>query len=94
MKEFWKEYKRVHYFYLTRLLHSVGTVIGIYLVILGIIDKQWWVSVSGVFAAYSIAWISHKFIECNSPLTLKAPIRSFLCDCYMTMLIIIGKNPK
>ncbi|HMX99891.1 MAG TPA: DUF962 domain-containing protein [Nitrosomonas sp.] len=94
MNEFWEEYKAAHQFYPTRLLHAIGTAYGIYAVISGIISGSYWFCFAGIFVAYGLAWSSHWFIEGNSPLTLKNPIYSILCDFWMAFHILTGRNPK
>lgn len=94
MNEFWQRYKDAHTFYPTRLFHAVGTALGIYTVVTGIVYGTYWFCFSGVFIGYGLAWFSHFAIEGNSPLSLKSPIKSLACDLYMMFLIFTFRNPK
>lgn len=94
MNEFWGKYKEAHYFYSTRLIHAVGTAIAIYCVVTAIVTGTIWLGIGGIFLAYGLAWLSHWFIEGNSPLTLKNPLYSLLCDLWMMVRIFTGSNPK
>jgi hypothetical protein len=94
MKEFWQKYKDAHQFTATRWFHAVGTFIGLILIVNAVLSRLWWVGVAGLCIAYGMAWFSHYAVEGNSPMSLKSPLKSFLCDIAMCVLMFTGRNPK
>ena len=89
--EFWDYYVQEHSHPLTRLLHFVGTSLGIVLLI--------WFLRSGAFlyiplcfaVGYAFAWFSHFAIEKNKPATFKYPLWSFISDYKMMFYMLTGK---
>ena len=89
--EFWDFYVAEHSQPLTRLLHFVGTSLGIILLV--------WIIRSGnllylpfcLLVGYGFAWFSHFFIEKNKPASFKYPLWSFISDYKMMFYMLTGK---
>lgn len=89
--EFWDFYVGEHSQPLNRLLHFVGTSLGMVLLV--------WFLASGKFlyiplcfvSGYGFAWVGHYFIEGNKPATFQYPLWSFISDYKMLFYMLTGK---
>lgn len=89
--EFWDFYVAEHSQPMTRLLHFVGTSLGLVLL--------FWFLKNGMFlyiplclvVGYAFAWFSHFVIEKNKPATFKYPFWSFISDYKMMFYMLTGK---
>jgi hypothetical protein len=89
--EFWDFYVSEHANPLNRLLHFVGTSLGIVLLV--------WFLASGKFiyiplcfvVGYGFAWFGHFVIEKNKPATFQYPFWSFISDYKMLFYMLTGK---
>ncbi|MDQ6787458.1 MAG: DUF962 domain-containing protein [Acidobacteriota bacterium] len=89
--EFWDFYVAEHSEPLTRLLHFVGTSLGIVLLV--------WIIRSGnyiylplcLIVGYAFAWFSHFFVEHNKPASFKYPLWSFASDYKMMWFMLTGR---
>jgi hypothetical protein len=75
----------------TRMLHLLGTAIGIGLAVLLIASGRWWLFFLGLIPGYGAAWIGHFFIEKNRPATFHHPLWSFMGDYKMIWLMLTGR---
>lgn len=89
--EFWDFYVSEHSNPLNRLLHFVGTSLGIVLL--------FWFLASGTFifiplcfvVGYGFAWAGHFFVEGNKPASFQYPLWSFISDYKMMFYMLTGK---
>ncbi len=89
--EFWDYYVAEHAQPLTRLLHFVGTTLGLVLLV-WIFQSGKWIYLPLCFVVgYAFAWISHFFVEHNQPATFKYPFWSFISDYKMVFYMLTGK---
>ena len=89
--EFWPFYVSEHSRVGTRLLHLVGTTIGIGVMIYFIASGRWYLFPLGLIPGYGGAWIGHFLIEKNKPATFQYPLWSFMGDYKMIALMISGR---
>src|SRR6266540_3408354 len=89
--EFWPHYVAEHSRRATRLLHLIGTGIGIACAAVFIAAGRWWLFPLGLVPGYGAAWIAHFFIEKNKPATFQHPLWSFIGDYKMIALMLTGK---
>lgn len=90
-EEFWPFYVKEHSLPSTRLLHFIGTSLGLLSLLLLLATGQWWWLLLGIWISYGFAWSSHFFIEKNRPATFRYPLYSFLADFRMYGLMWQGK---
>lgn len=89
--EFWDFYVQEHSQPLTRLLHFVGTSLGLVLLVWFIRNGTWYYFPLCLAVGYAFAWFSHFFIEHNKPATFKYPVWSFISDYKMVFYMLTGK---
>ena len=92
--EFWPEYVRAHSKPATRAVHCVATIVGWMLVGAAIARQRWWWIAAAVVISYALAWISHFFVEHNTPATFEHPLWSWWADQRMMFLMIAGQMGK
>lgn len=92
--EFWDFYVREHSRPLTRLLHFLGTVLGVGLVIFFIARGQWYFFPVFLVVGYSFAWFAHFVVEKNRPATFKYPVWSFISDFRMVWYMLTGRMAR
>ena len=88
--EFWDFYVREHSKPLTRLLHFVGTSLGIILLVWFLLTGKYLFIPLCFVVGYAFAWFSHFFIEKNKPATFKYPFWSFISDYKMMAHMLTG----
>ena len=89
--EFFNYYLREHRKRTTRHIHYIGTVLGTSMIPLALIYGAWWLIPVGVFIGYGHAWVSHFFVEKNTPAAFKYPVWSYLSDYRMLWLWASGR---
>ena len=89
--EFWPHYVSEHSRRGTRLLHLIGTTIGIATIVYFIATGRWWLFPLALIPGYGAAWIGHFFIENNKPATFQHPLWSFMADYKMIWMMLTGK---
>jgi hypothetical protein len=89
--EFWPHYVAEHSRAPTRLLHLLGTGVGLAFVIYSIGTGRWWLFPIALIPGYGAAWIGHFFIEKNRPATFQHPLWSFMGDYKMIWMMLSGK---
>ena len=89
--EFWGFYLQEHSMPLTRLLHLIGTTIGIALLIFLVARGQWYFFPIFFVVGYAFAWFAHFVIEKNRPATFQYPLWSFISDFKMIAYMLTGR---
>lgn len=89
--EFWDFYVQEHSHPLTRLLHFIGTSLGLVLLVWLVRSGVWYYFPLCFLIGYAFAWFSHFFVEHNQPATFKYPLWSFISDYKMVFYMLIGK---
>jgi hypothetical protein len=84
--QFWPDYLRDHAQAGTRVLHFIGTGLGVAALILGIVMLDPMIAILGIVLGYVFAWTGHFLIERNRPSMLAHPVWSFQCDVRMLRL--------
>ena len=90
-QEFWPFYLHEHSRASTKMVHFVGTSIGLILMVYMIVSSQWWIFPIGLVGVYGVLFASHFIFEKNKPATLKNPYWSFLADLKMWFYILTGR---
>ncbi|MBL32874.1 MAG: hypothetical protein CMD79_03200 [Gammaproteobacteria bacterium] len=91
-KEFYPYYISEHESKYTKLLHFIGTSVGIFFLIIFLISFEFMYLLFALISGYAFAWIGHFFIEKNKPATFKYPFYSFIGDHKMFIEILQGKH--
>ncbi len=89
--EFWPSYVLAHRQSLTRVFHSIGTLIGWGFVVAAIVLRKPWLVLAALLVPYALAWFSHFFVEHNRPATFGYPLWSWLADQKMVAMVLVGK---
>ena len=90
--EFWPFYLSEHSRPATRVLHLIGTTLGIALIVYLIAIGKWWLFFLGFVPGYGFAWLAHFLVEKNKPATFKYPLWSFIGDYKMIALMLTGRK--
>lgn len=90
-EEFWPMYVRAHSDAATRMMHCVGTLLGWGILVAAIVTRHWWWIALALVVPYTLAWISHFFIEHNKPATFEHPLWSWWADQRMVGMMLVGK---
>ncbi len=90
-EEFWPFYVREHALPATRMMHFIGTSLGIAVVAAAIITEWWWLLPVAPVFGYGMAWISHFGIEKNKPASFHYPLWSFIGDIKLWALMLTGR---
>jgi hypothetical protein len=93
-EEFWPYYVREHSTTGCRLLHFIGSTLGVICLISTIVTANFWFILLGLAFGYSFAWTGHFFIEHNKPATFQYPLWSFLADWKMWRIMLSGRMSK
>jgi hypothetical protein len=86
--EFWDFYISEHSRPLTRLLHFVGTSLGIILAVFFVMRGQWYFFPVFFIVGYGFAWFAHFVIEKNKPASFRYPFWSFISDFKMIWYMV------
>lgn len=89
--EFWEFYVQEHSKPLTRLLHLIGTTLGVILLVYFIVTGRWYYFPLFFVVGYAFAWFSHFVVEKNRPATFKYPFWSFISDFKMIAYMLTGR---
>ncbi len=90
-EEFWPHYVTEHSKPTTRLLHLLGTTVGLACVAYFVATGRWWLFPLGLVPGYGAAWVGHFFIEHNKPATFQYPLWSFMGDYKMIAKMLSGR---
>lgn len=94
LREFWPFYLHEHSFGLNRILHFIGSTLGLVILAIAIGTRKYWLILPALVCGYAFAWVGHFFIEKNRPATFKYPLKSFISDWRMWYYILTGKVVK
>lgn len=89
--QFWDFYVQEHSKRLTRLLHFMGTTLGLVLLVWVIWIGRWYFFPVFLVVGYAFAWFAHFVVEKNRPATFKYPFWSFVSDFKMMWYMITGR---
>ena len=89
--EFWDFYVQEHSKPMTRVLHFVGTSLGLLLLIWLVARGPWYYFPLCLMVGYAFAWFAHFVVEKNKPATFKYPLWSFISDYKMMWYMITGR---
>lgn len=89
--EFWDFYLTEHRHPLTRVLHFIGTSLGIVLLIWLVWRGLWYFFPLCFVCGYAFAWTAHFLVEKNRPATFKYPGWSFISDYKMVWYMLTGR---
>jgi hypothetical protein len=90
-EKFWQHYLRQHAQRGTRLLHVLGTGLGVLALMGGLIMVNPVIALVGAGIGYLFAWSGHFLVEHNRPAMVSHPTWSFQCDVRMFRLMITGQ---
>jgi hypothetical protein len=93
-REFWDFYVREHSKPATRILHFVGTSLGLILLAWFVWSGRWCYFPLFVLVGYTFAWFAHFVVEKNRPATFKYPLWSFVSDFKMMWYMITGRMDR
>ena len=89
--EFWDFYVQEHSRPATRVLHFIGTSLGIVL-LLWFVARGMWLYIPLCFVTgYAFAWFAHFVVEKNKPATFQYPFWSFISDYKMMWYMLTGR---
>jgi hypothetical protein len=89
--EFWPYYLSQHSKRATRVLHLIGTSLGVAVACSLALAKSWLAIPAGIICGYGFAWYAHFFIEKNKPATFVHPWWSFISDFKMLARVATGR---
>lgn len=87
-KEFYPFYLSEHSHPINRLLHIVGTGLGLFIVIYCLATNNYAYLPLSLVSGYAFAWIGHYVVEKNRPATFTYPLYSFLGDWLMFLEVM------
>jgi hypothetical protein len=90
-EEFFAFYLREHSDRGNRMMHVIGTVLGLCTVLVAILIRHPWYALLWPVVAYGFAWTGHFLIEGNKPATFGHPFWSFISDFRMLGLMCTGQ---
>lgn len=89
--DFWPYYVREHSTRGCRLLHFIGSTLGLGCLGGAFLTANLWLIPLGFVLGYGFAWVGHFFVEHNKPATFQYPLWSFLSDWKMWWLMLTGR---
>jgi len=89
--EFWDFYVQEHSKPMTRVLHFVGTALGLILLAYFAATGRWYLFLIFPLVGYAFAWFAHFAVEKNKPASFKYPLWSFISDFKMMWFMITGR---
>ena len=89
--QFYPFYLGEHSNRICRLLHFIGTTVGLGMFITAAVTMNAWWLLAGLVTGYALAWVGHFFFEKNRPATFSYPLYSFMGDWVMWKDIIVGR---
>lgn len=89
--DFWDFYVREHSKPLTRLLHFIGTSLGLALLVWALSSGRFLFIPLFFVVGYGFAWFAHFVVEKNRPATFRYPFWSFISDLKMMWYMLTGR---
>ena len=89
--EFWDFYVFEHSKPVTRVLHFIGTSLGIILLAGFVWSGRWYFFPVFFIIGYAFAWFAHFFVEKNKPASFRFPLWSFISDFKMMWYMLTGR---
>ena len=89
--EFFTFYLRQHSDARNRMLHAIGTTLGVAIVMGALITGHPWYALLFFPVGYGFAWTGHFVLEKNKPATFGHPFWSFISDFRMLGLMFTGR---
>jgi len=89
--EFFLFYLRAHSHPANRILHLLGSLLGLAVVIASFALGHPWYALLWPLIGYGFAWFGHFVIEGNKPATFGHPWWSFISDYRMVWLMLTGQ---
>jgi hypothetical protein len=90
-REFFAFYLAEHNEPHNRILHVLGTVLGLAVVVGAFIFHHPVYALAWPIVAYGFAWTGHFLVEGNRPATFGHPFWSFMGDFHMVFLMMTGR---
>ncbi len=89
--EFFAFYLSQHSDPANRIMHAIGTLLGLAVVAGAIASGHYWYALLFPVIVYGFAWTGHFLIEKNKPATFDYPWWSFISDFRMLGLMLTGR---
>ena len=91
MKEYYKQYLKLHKNKTCRLLHFVGQLATIAFTIWVLYEWHWYLIPVIPFVVYPFAWSGHYLFERNEPAAFHDPVKAKIADWMMFRDILLGR---
>lgn len=91
LREFWPFYLHEHRYALNRILHFIGSTLGLVIFGTAIGIGNFWLILPAFVSGYAFAWFGHFFIEKNRPATFTYPLKSFISDWRLWYVVLTGR---
>jgi hypothetical protein len=88
---FWPYYVREHSASGCRVLHFIGSTLGLGCLLAVFATGNGWFIPLGLVLGYGFAWAGHFFVQHNKPATFHYPLWSFRADWKMWTLMLTGR---
>ena len=89
--EFYRFYLTEHSNVMSRRLHVLGSIAGLYGIYKTIKTGRKRYLLKGIVTGYACAWVGHFFFEKNKPASFKQPLYSFVSDWRMLSDVCRGR---
>jgi hypothetical protein len=90
-QDFYPVYLSMHQHRTCRLLHYIGSLLGLLVLLLSLYQQSWWGLLCVPIIGYGFAWCGHVFFEKNRPATLQHPLYSFAADWLMLWQSVVNR---
>ena len=90
-EEFFQFYLQQHSDPRNRILHAIGTTLGVAVVLGAFLAGHRWYALLFFPIGYGFAWTGHFLLEKNKPATFGHPFWSFISDFRMIGLMLTGR---
>ncbi len=92
-RDFYPFYLGEHQHPTCRLLHFIGTSLGLVFLVAAVATRNPWLVLAGLIQGYAWAWVGHFVFEKNKPASFKQPLYSFMGDWVMWFQLLTGRIP-
>jgi len=89
--EFFESYLQQHSDPRNRILHAIGTTLGVAVLVGAFLTGHPWYALLFFPIGYGFAWTGHFVLEKNKPATFGHPFWSFISDFRMIGLMVTGR---